>query len=49
MEVIYKGEKIDTEIQKREQKLKKKLVKKTENETNYRNKLVIVEAKEQII
>lgn len=43
---IYKGKKIDAKTQKKAQKLKTKLEKKTEIEAIYHHKLVMVEVKE---
>lgn len=48
-EAVYEGKKIDAEIQKREQELRRELAEKTENEANRRHELVMVEAKERRI
>lgn len=43
-ETMYKAKKIDAEIQIKEQKLRKELAKKFENEANRNHKLVMLEA-----
>lgn len=46
---IYEMKKIDIEIQKGEQELRKELAEKTENKANHYHKLVMVESQEQKI
>lgn len=48
-EAVYEGKKIDAEIQKREQELRRELAEKTENEANRRHELLMVEVKERRI
>ena len=48
-EAVYEGKKIDAEIQKREQELRRGLAEKTENEAKCLHELVMVEAKERRI
>ena len=48
-EAVYKGKKIDAEIQKREQELRRELAEKTKNKTVCRHELVMAEVKEQRI
>lgn len=45
-EAMYEAKKIDTEIQKRDQELRKELAEKSENEANRRHELVMLEAQE---
>lgn len=47
--VVYKKKKIDVEIQKKKQKLKRKLVEKTKNEASQHHELLMIEAKKQKI
>ena len=48
-EAMYEAKKVDAEMQKREQELRKELSEKVENEANRRHELVILEAKERRI
>lgn len=49
VKTIYKIKKIDVKIKKREQKLRKKLAEKIENETNCHHELIMIKAKKQRI
>ena len=48
-EAMYEAKKIDAEIQKREQELRKELAEKSENEVNRRHELVMLKAQERKI